>query len=203
MAQQINLYVKPPALSLPVVLTLLAVGVAWIGLIGWAVANELRVATRESERQEVLAATQGVQSQVAEKRVALGLPDAESQRKEISELRAKISANRDLIAQLDKGELGTRSGHSKALEAVALAGQKGLWLTALDITKSGQSLAVSGRAYDSDAVVRYSRRLNETMKNRGIDFQFSGLEMTKVPLLANSPRDTAAAKVEGIRFTLN
>lgn len=204
MMQQINLYKQRSSMTLPLVIALSAIGVAFGLLLIWVVVNEIRIYSRDSQREEALALTRDLQKKATDKRVALGLPDPEIQRKEIADLRAKINANKELLAQLDGGDIGTRRGHSRVLEAIALTNEQGLWLTTLDITKSGQSLSLSGRAFDGDSVMRYSRRLNETLKNRSVEFRFSGVEMSKGPLLSGSGRDGSTARnVDGVRFTLN
>lgn len=204
MTEQINLYVKPPSVSAPLMVAGAAVALAIVAMTGWAITNEARISSRESNAQETMARVQLLQKQVADQRRVLGLPDFQMQRKEIADLQSKVDSNRELLSQLDKGEIGTRQGHSRIFEAIAMSSEKGLWLTSVDITKSGQNIVLGGRAYNSDVVLRFSRRLNESMERRGLDFRFSGVDMSKGPLVSSAARDQVAVpKIDGIRFTLN
>lgn len=203
-AQHINLYKKDTRPVRPGMVALSAIAAVVVGLIVWAIGNEIRILLRESEGQELLAKAADIQKQVAEKRVASGVPDAESRRKEIAELRSKVEANRELLVQFDKGEIGSQVGHSRAMGAIATASEKGLWLTSLDITKAGQRFVVSGNAYGSDSVLRFSRRLNDAMQSHAIDYRFSGVEITKSAVAGTPARGQAGVTtVDPIRFTLN
>lgn len=203
-AQHINLYKKDIRSTRPGLVALSAVAAVIVGLVVWAVGNEILISLQAREGQEFFAKAADVQKQATEKRFASGAPDAESRRKEIAELRSKVEANRELLAQFDKGEIGSRVGHSRALGAIATANEKGLWLTSLDITKGGQRFVVSGNAYDSDSVLRFSRRLNDAMESHAIDFRFSGVEIAKSGVAATPARgQTSATTVDVIRFTLN
>lgn len=204
MAQHINLYKKDTRSIRPGLVTLSAVAAVIAGLIVWAVGSEILILLRESDGREFLDKAADVQKQVTEKRFASGAPDAESRRKEIAELRSKIEANRELLAQFERGEIGSRVGHSRALAAIATANEKGLWLTSLDITKAGQRFVVSGNAYTSDSVLRFSRRLNDAMQSHAIDFRFSGVEIAKSAVTGMPVRSqTSMPTVDLIRFTLN
>ena len=92
---------------------------------------------------------------------------------------------------LEKGELGYPGGYAQWLETLAAVHVDGVWLQGLDIGKAGQSVSISGKSLNADAVLRYIDQVNEAFKPMNV--RFGAMEITQDPAASDpaSARQTA------------
>ncbi|GAB4175951.1 MAG: hypothetical protein OHK0026_11590 [Rhodocyclaceae bacterium] len=90
---------------------------------------------------------------------------------ELAALEARLKAHEEVARALDAGVLGSASGFSELLRALARQSLDGLWLTGLSIGAAGTQLTIEGRTLDPELVAEYIRRLGAeaSMRGRGFD----------------------------------
>lgn len=120
------------------------------------------------------------------KRRAAGLNESQAMAREMNLFKSQIEARKEWKEWQQKGELGTNLGYSRILRTLAGVREEGVWLDGIDITKSGQSLTLSGSATHADAVVRYISQVNEAFKPMNV--QFVSMEISReAPKGTSSP----------------
>jgi Tfp pilus assembly protein PilN len=107
---------------------------------------------------------------------------------EISQVEADLQARRQVIEQVQKGDLGNTKGYSAYFRALSQQIIDGLWLTGFRI--DGGALELRGRALRPELVPEYIARLGREPVMKGKSF--STLEM-HVPLVDKPVKNDGAA----------
>jgi Tfp pilus assembly protein PilN len=107
---------------------------------------------------------------------------------EISQVEADIKARRQVIEQVQKGDLGNTKGYSAYFRALSQQIVNGIWLTSFRI--DGGEIELRGRALHPELVPEYIARLGREPVMKGKSF--STLEM-HVPLVDKPARNEGAA----------
>ena len=115
----------------------------------------------------------------------------------ITRAEAELQALTEVQAALNQGGLGSASGFSPYLKALARQAVEGLWLTGFSAT--GSEMAISGRTLKPGSVPDYIHRLSgeEVMQGR----KFAMLEMRQPEAVATKDGKTLVAP-RYIEFTL-
>jgi hypothetical protein len=100
---------------------------------------------------------------------------------ELAELRPRAQAAGELVGNIRRGEVGTTEGFSKQLALLSTVAREDIWITALEISRGGKEMVVTGRALGNEQAVQYARRLNEMYEPFGV--QFRSIELKPDPLL--------------------
>ena len=110
---------------------------------------------------------------------------------------AELRALTEVQAALNQGGLGSASGFSPYLKALARQAVEGLWLTGFSVT--GSEMAINGRTLKPGSVPDYIHRLSgeEVMQGR----KFAMLEMRQPESVATKDGKTFVAP-RYIEFTL-
>lgn len=203
MAQHINLISKPDQRKGRALAILALVGVAYAALAGFYIFNEQRIASLKTQNQTTVANIQTAKSELKSKRSAAGLPDIETLQQEISQARALIDQNKGILALVDKGELGSRTGHSRVLTLLASVRESNLWITQLDITKQTSPVSIAGSALTNESVMRYTRNLNQALKAFDDEPQLTAVEMQTQELTRRARPGQPEEKIAGVKFHLN
>ncbi len=166
------------ALSMLVIL-----GATISGLIYYAgqTSNALRVAQGQRD---------GVAKQIKQVQAALAAQTGEQVRRASSvALRAEVQALEpaayaaQALVDAFQGSGGGRAEEfSRVLGALTGLNEPGLWLTNMGISSGGKKLEVQGEARSGDAVLRYARRANESLKPLAL--RLDTLEMSAPVALA-------------------
>jgi Tfp pilus assembly protein PilN len=191
MSQQINLLTPQRDTTRSAVIALVISGVALGALAGyWALTsaevNRLREAADVKERNLARStkALKSLQEQTATPTLMSPV------QVEIDALRPKAEALAQLLEELKAGGIGSPEGHSPQLRVLGSVGEEGLWLTKVTVSKAGKSLAIEGRAFRSESVMRYARKLNQAFGPLRV--QFNSLEMTPQDAKTGDPAPTPA-----------
>lgn len=197
MSQQINLLHKPKAIDFPIWYGLGGFCAIVLLLVSIAIYNEIRLfGIREDVRETEQRITE-TKKMLEAKREAAGLLVADALEVQISELRQRINARRELTSLIEKGEFGSPLGHSDLFIRLAQLNEPGVWIQGVDITKAGQSIAITGNALSNEAVIRYAGQLNQVF--RAQQFEFTAMEMTKEDLSLVSE---SGPKIPTMKFRL-
>ena len=203
--QQINLLSKPDQRRGRAVLVIASIGAALAVLATISIVNDQKIKGLKAKQQETVEQIALAQAELKRKRTALGLPDIEALQREIENVKSALAQNKEVLTLIQKGELGSRVGHSRLFTLLATVTEPGVWLTQIDVNKSTGPVSLSGNALDSEAVMRYSRKLNQRLSGFEGQPQLSSVEMQKEEFArATRPGvQTDAGKIPGVKFRLN
>ncbi|PIT80637.1 hypothetical protein B9Z41_01575 [Limnohabitans sp. JirII-31] len=197
MSQQINLLTRRRTRKSLAWYSIRGVALLVLALTSVAIWNEFTLREQlalEKQTQKSIAAAKAVLDQ---KRRASGLEDADALAKASSAMRSRLDARRELVGLIDKGELGSLSGHSGAMSVLATISENEVWVRQFEVTKAGKSMVIVGNALSNEAVMRYANRLNEAFKAFG--YQFSSMELSREEVSVGA---AAAQKADLIKFKL-
>jgi hypothetical protein len=169
---------------------LIIVFVVWGGLVE---VNLQRLAATEQETQNAVTA---LRTELQISRRNAGLEDAQVLNAESAQMRRTMNEHPELVQVVQKGEVGSLQGHAGVLQILASIPQTGVWLQAVDVSKAGQAIKISGSALTSAAVIQYAEQLNQSFKAAGIEF--SALEISK----EDAPGAGGVSKASPIKFKL-
>ena len=169
MSQQINLLPREDHSASPAVIALIVWALVASGVFAtWGV-NQVRLAaTREAEAASALELKQ------AKATIQQRDDQAKELAAEIEALKPYATAAIQLLGLAEN--LGSANGYSAHFSTLASVTEEGLWLTKVDISKSGKTLQVAGLTLSNDAVMRFSRSLNTVFADQGT--QFTSIELT-------------------------
>ena len=191
MVQHINLLSTRKARKglLAVALTLL--GLWALVLAAMAMGDEWQLQKQRRQLAQVQQSVDEMKAALEKKRQEIGLSHSEALGKQVALLRSQLDAKREWTDLLQKGELGQPGGYSQWLETLAAVHVDGVWLQGLDIGKAGQSVSISGKSLNADAVLRYIDQVNEAFKPMNV--RFGAMEITQDPAASDpaSARQTA------------
>lgn len=177
MSQQINLLVQRRDGSRLVLLALAAVGVVVVLLLAvWLVEWQQTARAQAAEAasaQQLQAAKAVLQARMQQ----LGSrQDADALAAEIAALKPRAEASQEVLALIQKGDLGSQQGYAHYFYGLAAIAENGVWLTGATVSNAGKSVSVTGHALRNESVMRYAQRLNAQFAQYGV--QLTALELT-------------------------
>lgn len=89
---------------------------------------------------------------------------------ELESMQMQVQGRRQVMARLQRGDLGDTGGVSEYLRAFARQRLDGIWLTGLTIAGAGREISVRGRTLDAQLLPDYLGRLREESALRGRAF---------------------------------
>jgi len=176
-------------------LMVLVVALALLAVAGFAGMTELRLQRLGESEAKTQQSIAELKATLEKKRRDAGFNDSQAMAQQSAALRGQIDARRDWSDLMQKGELGTPWGHSQLLEILASLHQDGIWLQGMEVSKGGQSISITGKSLNTEAVMRYIAQVNEAFKPMNI--QFSSMEITQ-----ESATGDAAQKAGILKFKL-
>lgn len=202
MTQQINL-LRPKDRSAGIAAWGLgAVGVVLVVLAGYFVSvlgetNRLRDAATLKEQQlaQLKSTIQAVQAQRAKE------SDASVLEAEIAAMRPRAEALAQLVNQVRAGNPGAQEGFARYLNTLGSLSAEGLWISNLSVSKGGNTVVITGRALQNEAVMQYARRLNDAFAPQGV--RFNSLELTPEALAAPGAPASAPPALTTVAFKLS
>lgn len=202
MTQQINL-LRPKDRSAHVAAWALgSVGVLLVVLAGYfstvvGETNRLREAAKLKEQQlaQVNSAIQAVQAEKAKQ------GDAAALEAEIAAMRPRAEALSLLLKQVRAGNPGAQEGFARYLQTLGSLSAESLWITNLNVSRGGNTVVVTGRALQNEAVMQYARRLNDAFAPHGV--HFNSLELTPEALAAPGAPASAPPALTAVSFKLS
>lgn len=197
MSQQINLLHKPKSIDVSIWYGVGGFCAIFLILVSIAAYNEVRLYEIRADVRKTEQRINEARETLEARREAAGLLIADALETQISEMRQKINARRELTSLIEKGEFGSPMGHSDLFIRLAQLNEPGVWIQGVDITKAGQSIAITGNALNNEAVIRYAGQLNQVF--RAHQFEFTAIEMSKEDLSLVSE---SGPKVPTMKFRL-
>lgn len=164
MSQQINLLAKKETLPAATRLSGYGLLILLAALVAIGIGNQLDLAAAQAESRSQEQILQAVKTELRAKRLAAGLPDAESDAIAIAALQTKLKQKAGLQDLAQKGEFGKPGGYSAVMTAIATVSEPGIWLREISTQQAGKKLTLSGYALSGDAVTRYLNQLNQALR---------------------------------------
>ncbi|MCC7546772.1 MAG: hypothetical protein IT532_03315 [Burkholderiales bacterium] len=201
MSQQINLFdpaLAPRVERLSARLTLRAMVVVAVFAFAAAVLAQVergRIAGLAAQRDAQLAALQGDVTRMA--REAAGRKPDPAILAELESTQALAEGRRQVMARLQRGDLGDTGGVSEYLRAFARQRLDGIWLTGLSIGGAGREITVRGRTMDAQLLPEYLGRLRAEAALRGRAFATLAVDTP-----ARATDDEASAAPAYLEFRL-
>lgn len=202
MTQQINLLRPKDRSTHLAALALGAVGVVVVVLAGYfssvvGETNGLRDVAKLKEQQlaQLKATIQAVQAEKAKQ------GDAAALEAEISAMRPRAEALTQLVREVRAGNPGSQQGFARYLQTLGSMSGESLWITGLSIGKAGNTIVISGRALQNEAVIQYARRLNEAFAPHGV--HFNSVELIPEALSAPGAPASAPPALTAVAFKLS
>ena len=191
MVQHINLLSKRKTRKGLMAVALTLLGLWALVLAALAIGDEWQLQKQRRQLAQVQQSVDEMKAALEKKRQEIGLSNSEALGKQVALLRSQLDAKREWTDLLQKGELGQPGGYSQWLETLAAVHVDGVWLQGLDIGKAGQSVSISGKSLNADAVLRYIDQVNEAF--RPMNVRFGAMEITQDPAASDpaSARQTA------------
>lgn len=202
MSQQINLY-NPLLLKkqklFSLVAMLQALGLILLGSLlfyayAWYSVNTMKKRVDETSRMHAstLAQLERLQEKSEQREPSKLLQE------EIIRLEAQVRTRKGVVDVLVRGEVGNKEGFSEYFRALSRQTPDGLWLTAFEVTGSGE-IAIKGRALKAELVPVFISQLSREAALAGKNFDM--LEM-RLPNAAVPPGSKPAAP-QYIEFSLH
>lgn len=177
MVQHINLLSKRKSKKGWMVFALAGLGL-WLLVLGaFAVTAEWQLQQQRRLHAQVSDSVNALKAALEKKRQEVGMASSEAMTKQMVLLRSQLDAKREWLDLLQKGELGNPSGYSQWFETLAAVHVDGIWLQGMDIGKAGQSVSISGKSLNADAILRYIEQVNEAFKPMNV--RFTSMEITQ------------------------
>lgn len=205
MSQQINLYnpvLAPTVERLSARLTLRAmVACAVCAVVAGLLAHveSGRIARLSTSQDAQLATVQDDATRMA-REAAARKPDS-AVLAELESVQSLVDGRRQVMARLERGDLGDTGGVSEYLRAFARQRLDGVWLTALSIEGAGREITVHGRTLDAQLLPRYLERLREESALRGRAFGTLAVD-TPVPGTPAAGKDDERGEPAFLEFRL-
>jgi hypothetical protein len=202
MTQQINLLRPKDRSAGAAAVALGAVGVVVVVLAGYFVSvvgetTRLRDAATLKEQQltQLRSTIQAVQAQRAKE------SDASALEAEIAAMRPRAEALAQLVNQVRAGNPGAQEGFARYLNTLGSISAEGLWISNLSVSRGGNTVVITGRALQNEAVMQYARRLNDAFGPQGVHFM--SLELTPEGLAAPGAPASAPPALITVAFKLS
>jgi hypothetical protein len=182
MSQQINLLIEKQ--RRPVI----SAERSLIALVLLLVASVAYAMVERNKTSKVQEAVKSGEARLKGERASLkAMQDSLAQRANPDELNvevaylAELAANKQRVLQeLRLGGAGSEAGYYDHLLTLAKVSENGVWVTNVSISDAGTRMTIEGRSLNSEAVIRYSQRLNEQFAPFGV--KFSTLEVSQQSL---------------------
>ena len=197
MTQHINLLTQNRAQTSKAWLAATALVGLLLMFLVWGGLDEVslqRLALSHVETQQTVMA---LRTALKKQQREAGLEDAQALAKDSEQMQRTLEQNRTLMQLLQKGDIGSRQGHSAVLQTLATLPQAGVWLHEVDISRAGQAVSISGTALTTEAVLQYAQQLNQSFNAKGI--AFSSLALSKEELSGTA----TATKSSVFKFKLD
>lgn len=183
-------------LAIAVVAALLLLGAA-AGL-GWM---------REAEQR---ARSRGVEADMKRSQEALMLLAGEQSRRHsdpaleasLADAKRLLAGKLDVMAALERGGLGERSGFARYLQGFARQTLDGVWLTGFDLAAGGRSLEIRGRMRQEALLPLYVQQLNQEPVFQGRRFAALDMHRPDAEKAAGNRAGETAATSPHIEFVL-
>lgn len=188
MSQQINLF-NPIFLKQKKYFSVTAMAQA-LGLILLGSIALAAFAFYQSSKLNAQAATTSMQLGLAQAQLAkfnaefVPRQTSKAVEENIQKTEEDVKVARQVLATLQKGELGNTKGYAEYLRAFARQQVDGLWLTGFKIDGAGSAIGLQGRALQPELVPVYITRLKREAVMQGKSF--ATLEMLVPQVLAAS-----------------
>lgn len=182
MSQQINLFdaaLRPSREVLTLRNAALAAGLALViillaGMAGLERERQAKARFRQVEAQ--LKTTQDRLTALAARQAARHIdPRIEA---EIAAARLVLQGKDEILARLERGDLGDRTGFSGYMRGFARQVPEGVWLTGFDLSAAGRNIEIRGRMQSESLLPAFMQRLNREEIFRGR--RFSALDLRRV-----------------------
>lgn len=194
MRHEINLF--DPALRKPrVLLPARQVALGWgvclallLAVYGWQSFEWIQVQAAQKRSAESV-----TQLQEEVKRIAGTLSARKASPEALERVRtreAEVTARARVLERLQRGDLGSRDGHSALLQSLARNAVPGLWLTGITVQGAANDVLLEGRTADPAFVPEYLARLGRDDPLRG--HAFNALQVAR-------PAADPSTKAEGKR----
>lgn len=177
MVQHINLLSRRKVRKGLTALTLVALGVWVLVLAVMALTTEWQLQKQRQLEVKTRQSVSELRAALEKRRQETGADHSEALSRQIALLRDQVNAKRDWADLLQKGELGHPTGYSQWFETLAGVHVEGVWLQGMDIGKAGQSVSITGKSLNTDAVMRYIEQVNEAFKPMNV--RFTSMEITQ------------------------
>lgn len=202
MTQQINL-LRPKDRSAGVAIGALgAIGLVLVVLAGYFVSvmgetNRLRDTVKVKDQQlvQMKSTLQALQAEKARQN------DASALEAEIAAMRPRAEALAQLVKMIRAGNPGAQEGFARYLQTLGTLSTEGLWISNLSVSKGGNTVVITGRALQNEAVMQYARRLNDAFLPQGV--RFNSLELTPEGLAAPGAPASAPPALTTVAFKLS
>lgn len=159
--------------------------------------NRLRDAAKLKEQQlaQVKSTIQALQAERAKQN------DASALETEMAAMRPRAEAMTQLVRQVRAGNPGAQEGFARYLQMLGSLSAEGLWISNLSVSKGGNTVVITGRALQNEAVMQYARRLNDAFAPHGV--RFNSLELTPEALTAPGAPASAPPALTTVAFRLS
>ncbi len=197
MRHEINLFdpsLRKPRVLLPARQVALGWGaciVALLALYGWQTVEWMQVQAAQKRSAESV-----TQLQEEVKRIAGTLSARKASPEALERVRtreAEVTARARVLERLQRGDLGSRDGHSALLQSLARNAVPGLWLTGITVQGAASDVLLEGRTADPGFLPEYLARLGRDEPLRG--HAFNALQVAR-------PAEDPSAKAEGKRSAM-
>lgn len=167
------------------------------GLVGlfvvWALVAEVGLHSLSSANDEMQQTVAALRVELDQKRRAAGLEDAQVLAKASAAMNRRMEENRALMQLVQKGEVGSLTGHSRVMHTFATLPQTGAWLQSVEVTNASRTVNVVGSSLTTTAVMQYAEQLNRAFQP--VNFEFSSLEIS-VEDAAQTPKASSGGVIK-------
>jgi hypothetical protein len=193
MSRQINLVIQSGSRhAVSAERALLVLGLALVVLLAYWGYLFFQTAKLGKEAASVAAQITTQKKQLADVKQKLAARlDKDVGNAEIEALKVRSKAGEDLLSRLPNEANGGAQGYAAHMKTLAQISEKGIWLTALNITDGGKKVSLEGRSLRADAVLAYAKRANAQFSPLGV--RFTSLELTPPVPVKDGDKDKAAA----------
>lgn len=198
MSQQINLF-NPVFLKqkkhFSALMMAQGLGIILVGAVLVAVYARLKL-------HEVDAQAKAISAQVVQTRAQLAKVTADyaprqkdkALEHEAERLEEEVRAQRQVLATVQRGELGNEQGYAEYMRAFARQIIEGVWLTGFSIAGAGAEIEVRGRVLQAELAPAYIARLGDEPVMRGKSFANMVLDQPRAEAGRESPQAPAKEK---------
>jgi hypothetical protein len=116
---------------------------------------------------------------------------------DLQRMQGELKALHEVLAVLERGELGNTAGYSEYFRAFARQGVSGVWLTGVTLVGPGKEIALEGRALQAELVPGYIQRLTHEAVLQGKTFGSLEISRPGAPAAQLAGGAGAGAAVSG------
>lgn len=149
--------------------------------LGWAAHQSWQLRVERASLAALAGREQQLQAEVEAAATQLDAATASGGSIDPAELRARRDERLALLRDLGEREPGGRARFSAVLVALARQDREDVWLERIEVSESGESLALAGRALDAQGVPKLLRRLRQEPVFAGRKFASFEIERDPKP----------------------